>query len=89
MKFRDVFYSREERYSLGVEEEYGKYYLSIPVSNRCGDYEEYYEIDKASFDQYLSSPASVMPFLDQCRRRKKDHLLILKPGSDRGTSGYD
>ena len=33
MKFKDVAVNRDERYALGIEEESGKYYVSIPVSN--------------------------------------------------------
>ena len=35
--------------TLGIEEESGRYYISILVSNRRIDYDEYYEIDKADF----------------------------------------
>lgn len=84
MKFTDEFVSREMRFSLGVEEDSGRLYLSIPVANRLVDYEEYYEIDRAAYERYRVDPASAGGFLERCRAREADELLILKPGRDRG-----
>lgn len=86
MKFNDAFVSRELRFSLGVEEESGRFYLSIPVANRMVDYEEYYEIDRAAFERYRTDPAAAAGFLERCRNREADELLILKPGKDRGVA---
>jgi hypothetical protein len=84
MKFKDLAFSREYRLSIGVEEESGKYYLSIPVSNRLVDYEEYYELTKSEFDVFRLDMSKAIPFAEDCRRRKRDHLLMQKPGADRG-----
>lgn len=84
MKFNDLLVSREHRFSIGVEEQSGRYYLSIPVSNRLVDYEEYYEIDKDTFERYQSDMCAALPLVERCRQRKADDLLILKPGTDRG-----
>jgi len=86
MKFKDVAVNRDERYALGIEEESGKYYVSIPVSNGMVDYEEYYEIDKATFDQYRADLGSARDFVERCRRRQEDDKLIVKPGRNRGTA---
>ena len=32
MKFNDLFVSREEMFSMGIEESTGQYYLTFPVS---------------------------------------------------------
>ena len=84
MKFNDLFVSVEMRFSLGLEEGSGRYFLAIPVSNTLVDYEEYYEIDRAAFDRYSGDPASAEMFLSRCRNREVDDLLFLKPGTDRG-----
>lgn len=84
MKFDDLLVSREHRFSIGVEELSGRYYLSIPVSNSLVDYEEYYEIDKDAFERYQSDVSAALPFVERCRQRKADDLLILKPGTNRG-----
>lgn len=84
MKFNDLFVSRALRFSLGIEEESGRCYLSIPVANRMVDYEEYYEIDRAALERYREDPAAAEGFLARARAREADELLILKPGSDRG-----
>lgn len=86
MKFNDAFVSRDLRFSLGEEEESGRYYLSIPVANRMVDYEEYYEIDRATYERYRAEPEAAIPFLERCRKQEVDELLILKPGTDRGVA---
>ena len=86
MRFHDVAFDREERYAIGVEEESGRYYLSIPVTNGIVDYEEVYEIDAASFERYRADLASALPFVERCRNRQEDEHLILQPGRWRGTA---
>ncbi|MGE8147393.1 hypothetical protein ACQKP7_19715 [Pseudomonas frederiksbergensis] len=86
MKFQDIAINRTEYFSIGQETDSGKFYLSIPVSNGLVDYEEYYEIDKLSFDQYLEDSSTALEFVEQCRNRKMDHLLMIKPGSNRGSA---
>lgn len=84
MKFSDSAANREHRFSIGRELESGRYYLSIPVSNRLSDYEEYYEIDQSSHDAYPGNVAELAAFADRCRARMCDDLLIVAPGLDRG-----
>ena len=84
MKFKSLYVNREMLFSLGIEEESGRYFLAIPVSNTLTDYDEYYEIDRGAFERYSSDPASARDLLSRCRNREADDLLILKPGSDRG-----
>ncbi len=86
MKFTDVLVRKEERYSIGIEEQTGKYYLSIPVANSRIDYEEYYEINKDEFDAFNASLAAATEFVRQCRAREQDGRLIVKPGKDRGVA---
>jgi len=85
MKFRDEFFSREDRYSLGVEEESGRYYASFPVSNGVVDYEEYYELTPEQYASFLADPAAALAFVESCRRHEHDELLLQKPGWNRGT----
>jgi len=61
---------REERYSVGVEEDSGKHYVSIPVSNGLVDYEEYYEIDQRTFERYRADPDSARDFVMRCRNAR-------------------
>lgn len=84
MKFEDSYFSREQRYSLGREVDSGTFYLSIPVSNRLVDYEEYYEITEAQADAFARKPQLAVEFADQCRKRLMDDRLLMQPGSDRG-----
>ena len=82
--FTDLFVSAEMRFSLGVEEDSGRCFLAIPVSNTLVDYEEHYEIDRAALDRYRLDPTTAAGFLTRCRNREVDELLILRPGRDRG-----
>lgn len=86
MKFNDTFINRTERFTLGIEITTGKPYLSIPVSNRLVDYEEYYEISSDSYALFLNDPSAASDFAERCRNREEDQRLILKPGSDRGVA---
>ena len=84
MKFKDIVFNKEHRFSLGVEEESGKYYLAIPVSSGFVDYEEYYEIDEELVNNYETNINLVLGLLSKCRNREMDRLLIQKPGRNRG-----
>lgn len=84
MKFEDTFFSREKRYSIGIEKENGRYYLSIPVTNHMIDYEEYYEISENYYNIFLANPEMAVKFAKQCKKREKDDLLIVTPGELRG-----
>jgi hypothetical protein len=85
MKFDDTYFSKEDRYSLGIESTSGRNYTSIPVSNGIVDYEEYYEITSNQYHTFLSDRNAAIEFVESCRRHEHDDLLIQKPGSNRGT----
>jgi hypothetical protein len=85
VKFDDTYFSREDRYSLGIESTTGRYYASIPVSNGIVDYEEYYEVTPDQYRVFLSDRAAAVKFVEACRRHENDDLLLQKPGSNRGT----
>ncbi|WP_268796901.1 hypothetical protein [Pseudomonas huanghezhanensis] len=86
MDFTDIYFNREERFSLGIEETSGKFYVSFPVRNDRIEYEEYYEIDRAQFDLFQKDLNAALAFVTKCRHRELDELLIQKPGSRRGTA---
>ena len=85
MKFDDTYFSRDDRYSIGVEATSGRYYASIPVSNRIVDYEEYYELTEDQYRNFLRDRGAAIEFVEACRRREHDDLLLQRPGSNRGT----
>jgi hypothetical protein len=86
MKFVDDFVSKEHRFSIGREVDSGKFYLSIPVSNRLVDYEEYYEITESEAERFRNDRDLARQFAERCRNRMMDDALIIKPGSDRGVA---
>jgi hypothetical protein len=85
MKFDDTYFSREDRYSIGVESTSGRYYASIPVSNGIVDYEEYYELTEDQYHEFLRDREAAIEFIEACRRREHDDLLLQRPGNNRGT----
>jgi hypothetical protein len=85
MKFEDTFFSRDDRYSLGVESTSGRNYASIPVSNGIVDYEEYYEVTPTQYKEFLNNRDAAVEFVESCRRHERDDLLLQQPGSNRGT----
>jgi len=48
MSFDDSFFSRDDRYSLGVQSTLGKYYASFPVSSGFVDYYRILRVDLRS-----------------------------------------
>ena len=85
MTYIDHYFSREHRYSIGIEDKSNRRYLSIPVSNGPLDYEEYYEVTPEEYQHFLSDASAAIDFAESCRRRERDDLLIQKPGWNRGT----
>ena len=84
MKFRCVLVDRERRFSLDVEEESGRTFVAIPVRNQMAEYDEWYEVDAETFERYRADPSLAHAFVEACKRREMDHLLLLPPGRDRG-----
>lgn len=85
MRFEDVYFSNEDRYSIGTETDSGRYYVSIPVSNGLVDYEEHYAIDTEQYKLFLANASAAISFVEACRKHEHDDLLIQKPGTNRGT----
>jgi hypothetical protein len=86
MKFSRIHVNREEMFSLGVEQTSGQFYVSFPVSSGFVDYAEYYAIDAHTFERFHHDLASALEFVNRCRRRELDELLIQKPGWNRGSA---
>jgi hypothetical protein len=86
MRFKDVRVERTERFAIGIDLDTNRFYVSIPVSNRLADYEEYYEVSKEEFDRYIANPQDALPLVQRCRQRLEDARLLIPPGADRGTA---
>jgi hypothetical protein len=84
MKPRDEFFSRAERYSLGVDDESGRRYASFPVNSSAVGYEEYYELTVDEYRRFMDDAALALAFVEECRRHEHDELLLEKPGWNRG-----
>lgn len=77
---------RAARYALGTDTVIGAPYLSIPVANRLTDYEEYCALTEEERRRFPSDRAAAARFAEECRHRRHEDRLILKPGTDRGTA---
>ncbi|MDD1021224.1 MULTISPECIES: hypothetical protein [Pseudomonas] len=86
MKFIDLLVNREEMFSMGIEALSGQYYVSFPVSLGVVDYEEFYAIDRATFERFEQDLQAALEFVTRARKRELDQLLIMKPGKNRGTA---
>jgi hypothetical protein len=84
MTKRDTWVNTVERFSLGVDQNSGQYYFSIPVSNRFVDYEEYYEVTELEYQNLMSDTVFAARFAADCRAHRSDARLMIKPGKDRG-----
>jgi 2-succinyl-6-hydroxy-2,4-cyclohexadiene-1-carboxylate synthase len=82
--FRLVHIDRVERFALEIDDHSGRTFVSIPVSNPYAEYEEWYEVDRATFDRFAADPALALPFVERARNRELDHLLLYLPGRLRG-----
>lgn len=84
-RFEEVAFSKEERYALEIDRKTGKPCISFPVFNGLVEYNEYYEIDQASFERFQADLDSAREFVARCRNREMDHLMIGKPAPRRGS----
>lgn len=84
MRWKNVFVDRERRFALTVDEESGRSFVSIPVRNSRVEYDEYYEVDPGTFKGFAADPTTAHAFVDRAKRRELDHLLLFKPGAERG-----
>lgn len=84
-RYSETYFSAKHRFSIGNDQKTGGYYLSIPVSSGVVDYDEQYHISETQFQDFSADPESAVPFVEECRRRQHDDLLIYPPGNRRGT----
>ena len=78
-------FSKEERFSVGIDMETNKYYISIPVNLGLVEDEECYELEKSEFDKFETDFEYLKTLAQKCREHKNDDRLIFQPGKVRGT----
>jgi hypothetical protein len=83
-RFEETYFSLEHRYSLGIDLKVDGYFLSFPVTNGVVDYEEHYGLTSAQYELLMTDQTAALKFLDECRRREHDELLVYRPHSSRG-----
>lgn len=86
MNPRPVHVDRSRRFSLEIDDESGRAFVSIAVELHAVEYEERYEIDRATFDRFAADPVTSHDFVERAKNRELDHLLLLPPGRARGSA---
>ncbi len=78
--FKDIYISRDLKFSIGIEEKTERYYVSflIPTRNRQSDYEIYYWLS-VDYSKYIySEPEKIYPYvLECCKGLHKDMEIDL------------
>ena len=78
--FKDIYISRNLKFSIGVEESIEKYYVSflVPTSNRKSDYEIYYWLP-VNYSKYVySERGKIYSYvLECCKGLHKDMEINL------------
>lgn len=66
--FRDIYVSKELKFSVGIEEGIKKYYVSflVPTHNRQSDYEIYYWLPASYLEYIYSEPEKIYTFILEC-----------------------
>ncbi|MBF0315011.1 MAG: hypothetical protein HQK50_08125 [Oligoflexia bacterium] len=85
MKFKDANFSKEHRFSIGIEEESNKYYISFPAYNGIVEYEEYYEISQQEYLDFDTNLSNALTLLQRCKERKEESRLLYQPSIKRGS----
>lgn len=76
MRFDDTFVSRTERFSLGIERDSGRHYLSIPVSLPMVDYEAFYALSEQEYQLVLNDADACADFMQRCRAGECEERLM-------------
>jgi hypothetical protein len=76
-RFKDVFVSREHRFSLGIDQKTGGYYLSTPVSGftAAAEWEAYFAIDADQYARFRADPSTADDFTEDCRMGRNKPLV--------------
>jgi hypothetical protein len=83
-RFEETYFSKDNRYSLGLDHKASGFYASFPVTNGIADYEEYYRLTAEQYDLFTNNQQAALVFVNSCKRHERDDLLIQKPGWNRG-----
>lgn len=77
-RFTEHFVSRTERFTLGLDQRTGSYFLSTPVSGyvRAAEYEAHFRISADEYARFRSEPESAATFLEDCRLGRNADRLI-------------
>ncbi|MBB5163231.1 hypothetical protein [Mycobacterium sp. AZCC_0083] len=66
---------------LGIERETGRRYLKTPMSQRNGEWEEYYGIDLPEYETFAADATEAHGFATECRRQEHPDRWLFWPGA--------
>lgn len=84
MRFQDTKFSKIGRFSIGIDNQTGKFYISIPVRNNYVEFEEYYEISADEFKIFSNNLQQAEVLAEKCRDRQEEQRLFYQPSKERG-----
>lgn len=72
----------ERRFSLELDTESGRTFVSVSVDVRNGaiSYDEWYEVSRDEFERYRTEPGLAHDFVERCRRGELDDRRVGPPG---------
>lgn len=76
MRFRDLYVSKDPRFTIGIELETQKYYISTMTYSGMADLIEYYEIEKEDFDKVFTDLDHLKKLVQKCKDHKNDSRLM-------------
>jgi hypothetical protein len=78
MTYHDVFINRVEQFCLGIEQESGRTYVSMPLRpNGCLiEFDHYFELDAAAFERFQRDPQAALAFVERCRQGQVAPMVI-------------
>lgn len=77
-----VHVDRERRFSLELDTESGRTFVSVSVDLRNGaiSYDEWYEVSRDEFERYRAEPGLAHDLVERCRRGELDDRRVVPPG---------
>lgn len=77
-RFADTHVFRAERFSLGIDRDTGRYFLSTPVSGKMHavEFEAYFSITDSEYRLFSEKPNVALDFLEDCRTARQQSRRI-------------
>ncbi len=80
MKFKVINFSRKNQFSIGIEEESGKYFISVLANySNFAEYDKYYELSTEEFNHFSNDLEAANDLAERCWEGKIEEHRLLFP----------